>query len=77
MQGQVLSDVRKMLDEYGPESAHNLLASKEGETAMGRLQGNQAFQMVRDAWQMLHENRSLCHASSTKESIRETEDLQD
>lgn len=45
-QGQILSDVRKMLDEYGPESAQALLAGRESEKAMCRLQGNQVYQLV-------------------------------
>lgn len=59
-----------MLDEYGPESAQNLLASKEGEKAIARLQGNQVFQMVSLPCQellglALHGNMSCSMDSAT------------
>ena len=46
MQGQILADVRMLLDQYGAEAARSFLAGKEGEAAMKRLQGNQRFLLV-------------------------------
>lgn len=46
LQGQVLADVRKMLDEFGADSAYKALVGKEGDAAVRRLLDKQEFHLV-------------------------------
>lgn len=46
MQGQILADIRKMLDDFGADSAYKMLVSREQDTALKNLQSSQHFTLV-------------------------------